>query len=101
MLIWLQVRYVPVPDSTTVVFEGELFGGEIIINFSYFKQEKTREKQEKNKRKIRENYPARLQTTSNEGTWTVRPLPDPPGVSPSYQQSTLVIYDGMKYTAEQ
>ena len=32
---------------------------------------------------------------------TVRPLPDPPGVSPSYPAEYLVIYDGMIYTAEQ
>ena len=59
-------KYVP---DTTVVFEGERFGGEITINFSCFKEGKnkgkqgkqgnnkgtTREQQGKNKGKTREN----------------------------------------------
>ena len=51
-----------------VVFEGELFGGEITINFSCFlNKRKTREKQGKNKGKQGKNKGKQGKTRENKG----------------------------------
>ena len=58
-------KYVP---DTTVVFEGERFGGEITINFSCFKEGKNKGKQGKqgnNKGTTREK--TREKTRENKG----------------------------------